>query len=79
MQTTDNMANATPAQSIFLNDLKHKTFELFKKYWNSPGTDDYWDSLMADSMKLIEEFRSEDTRTNEFIANVMAAFLNTRE
>jgi hypothetical protein len=73
------MTAMTKAQKTMMRDFGQKMFELWEKYWNPIDSDEYWDSLTDDAMKLIGQFQSKDKVLNNFLSNVVVSFLNSRE
>lgn len=73
------MATMTPAQKTMMRDFNQKFFALMEKYWNPTDSDEYWDALTDDAMKLIEQFQSSDVVLNNFLSTIVATFLNSRE
>ena len=73
------MPAMTKAQRLVMKDFGEKFSELLEKYWNPIDSDDYWDNLTGDAMDLIAEFQSSDKVLNNFLSNMVASFLNSRE
>ena len=73
------MSAMTKAQRLVVKDFEGKFFKLLEKYWNPVDSDTYWDKLTDDAMALIAEFQSSDRALNNFLSNVVASFLNSRE
>lgn len=69
----------TNAQKTMMRDFEQKLFALWEEYWNPNDSDEYWDGLTEAAMDLINQFQSKDTVMNNFLSNVVVAFLNSRE
>ena len=67
------------AQKTMMRDFNQQFFELQVKYWTPIDTDEYWDALTSDAMDLIGHFQSSDSVLNNFLSNIVVAFLNSRE
>lgn len=74
-----NKSKMTIAQKTMMTDFTSRYFELLEKYWNPSPDDEYWDGLTDDAMKLISEFNTTDIALNNFLQNIVVAFLNSRE
>ena len=67
------------AQKTMMSDFNRRFFELLEKHWNPIESDQYWDCLTDDAMKLVEDFQSSNLATNNFVVNIVSAFMNSRE
>lgn len=76
---TTTTTSMTPAQKTMMREFDQRFFELLEKYWNPTDSDDYWDKLTEDAMQLIAQFQSSDVVLNNFLSNIVVAFLNSRE
>jgi hypothetical protein len=72
-------AQMTASQKMMIKDFSEQYFSLMEKYWNSTSDDAYWDSLTEDAMELISRFQTEDAILNNFLQNIVVAFMNSRE
>lgn len=73
------MTATTIAQKNMMREFNEKFLALMEKYWTPNNSDVYWDNLTADAMELLEQFQTSDSILNEFLSNIVAAFLNSRE
>jgi hypothetical protein len=62
-----------------MKDFNKELFKLCEKYWNPIDEDTYWDQLTDDAMSLISQFQTNDAVMNNFLSNIVVAFLNSRE
>jgi hypothetical protein len=72
-------AQMTASQKMMIKDFSEQYFSLMEKYWNSTSDDAYWDGLTEDAMELISRFQTEDAILNNFLQNIVVAFMNSRE
>lgn len=70
---------ATNAQKVFIKDFFAEFAELHKKYYQPEDNDEYWDNLTEESMKLVEDFSSENDFQNKLISDMVMLFLKSRE
>ena len=69
----------TPAQKTMMREFNQEYFALLEKYWNPNTSDVYWDELTDAAMSLLDRFQTHDRVLSDFISNIVAAFLNSRE
>lgn len=69
----------TTAQKVMMRDFHQQFSRLLEQYWNPNGTDEYWDELTDEAMALLTRFHTSDANLNNFLSNIVAAFLNSRE
>lgn len=69
----------TKAQKIMMREFSKSLFDLWENYWIPSNDDNYWDALTDDAMTLISKFQTNDPVFNNFLSNVVVAFLNSRE
>jgi hypothetical protein len=67
------------AQKQMMSEFYNEFFILQEKYWNPLDSDEYWDKLTDEAMLLIGKFQTADMALNNFLSNVVVAFLNSRE
>lgn len=79
MVNAKKSAAMSPAQKVMMRDFNDQFFELTAKYWNPSDSDEYWDALTDDAMELIGKFHTSNTKLNNYIQSIVAAFLNSRE
>ena len=79
MIQTKKSTAMSPAQKVMMRDFNIQFFELTEKYWNPSDDDAYWDALTDEAMELIGKFHTSNTKLNNYIQSIVAAFLNSRE
>ena len=79
MIQTKKSTAMSPAQKVMMRDFNIQFFALTEKYWNPSDDDAYWDALTDEAMELISKFHTSNTKLNNYIQSIVAAFLNSRE
>ena len=73
------MSVMTNSQKVMMKEFEQNLFKLWETYWNPTDSDDYWDGLTDDAMSLISKFQTKDAVLNNFLSNIVVAFMNSRE
>lgn len=69
----------TVAQKTMLKDFSSQFLNLMEKFWIPSDSDEYWDELTSESMKLIQNFETSDEKQNSFFLETVATFMKSRE
>lgn len=72
-------SQVTVAQKTMLKDFSSQFLNLMEKFWIPSNSDEYWDELTSESMKLIQNFETSDEKQNSFFLETVATFMKSRE
>ena len=72
-------SEVTVAQKTMLKDFSSQFLNLMEKFWIPSNSDEYWDELTSESMKLIQNFETSDEKQNSFFLETVATFMKSRE